>query len=302
MVPDEGVRMMESPTTTTTNTTTSTAIIDSSSQQKETAGQQEGTDNNTTADGSPRLSPPTDITIEPADMKAPTTLNPDTLPDANTYTNSNIGTNSIANNVVNNVVNNNSNNSNSSNGDSQNVLLRIPRAKTPANSSDDSYSNLTKSVQNGPDNILDEINVENDNQLNTPSVWNDTKLVEARDSETEPASGETGESKAPSRRASYIDVVGLSSDELQTCPISGDNSTADGDIASTNGVASPALRAATATPKVIDESEDKDFSEDEDKLVIHEGSTDRRADAGDIKQEDDKVVTIGEFCVTRWLR
>lgn len=142
--------------------------------------------------------------------------------------------------------------------DSPNVVLRIPQARLASNS-ESVFSESDSPVQNGPDDASVSNSDQPKNLVNTDT----------------PAEDHQPKSGISSRRASYIDVVGLSDDPAE--------------VPSANGTsAAPDNPMDTA----VEEAEDKDFSEDEDKLVINEGGAERKA------PDEEEVVTIGQlnFC------
>ncbi|XP_018023072.1 uncharacterized protein LOC108679063 isoform X2 [Hyalella azteca] len=166
---------------------------------------------------------------------------------------------------LNNLSENNVEDKNTLNEDSPNVFLKIPQARLVSNvdSAIPPYKNT--SVQNGPENIVvdDVADDAKDPVINTsPATPSDVP-------KDEPKSG------LSSRRASYIDVVGLSADE--------------------QSAEAEAANHVPVSPDTLckEDSEDKDFSEDEDKLVIHEGSSERKPD------EDDDKKKVGMYAVKR---
>lgn len=169
------------------------------------------------------------------------------------------------------------------------VLLRIPLTKPYTNSENPDESKCVI-VQNGPDKVSEH------KQDDGSAVVRDDIALSLVESD----------GAISSRRASYIDVVGLSGDELTTTTTPVPTSVS----ASANGTVSPATVVSTdsstattaaggaggessvATPPAgvfsAEDTEDKDMSEDEDKLVIHEGCGERRAE----EEEDEEVIAI----------
>lgn len=166
-----------------------------------------------------------------------------------------------------------------------NVLLRIPLSKPDTNSGNPDESKCVI-VQNGPDKP-------SEHKQEDSEVVRDNTVLSVKDKED----AATTVAVTP-RRASYIDVVGLSGDELPTAGPSvsaaANGTVSPATVASattdrpTNTAVDPSV-AATLPPGVFsaEDTEDKDLSEDEDKLVIHEGGADRRAE-----EEDDEVIAL----------
>lgn len=246
MVPDDGalLRTMENKNNSSNDNNSSTLeqLHKQLTQPQDSVGdttdlQQEppSVDNRANSTDSPAVATETD-----ADMKAPTQQSPDPRADNNiniAFTNkTDISNNN--NNCIDNVC------SNTSNGDaSSNVLLRIPVAVKPASENllEDGVSNSTcattttsvaaVSQLNGPD-LAESLALPPSLELSTLTTEADagspdSGTLTANVTDTY-AAVDDDSSKAPSRRASYIDVVGLSADEMTAVSFPADVAIANG--------------------------------------------------------------------------